>query len=141
SAMVAARAGARIDALLADVVDRVKVTAADSVVILVGGGALLVGETALPGVAAFLRPEHGDVANAIGAALAQVSGEVDRVVTFAGGSRQETIAAAVRDARRIAADAGAAEETIATVEVEEVPLAYLPGDAVRLRVKVVGDLP
>jgi hypothetical protein len=26
------------------------------------------------------------------------------------------------------------------VEVDEVPIAYLPGDAVRVRVKAVGDL-
>jgi N-methylhydantoinase A/oxoprolinase/acetone carboxylase beta subunit len=138
---VAERAGAAIDAMLADVVDRMKATAAAVPVILVGGGALLVGEAAMPGVASFLRPEHGDVANAIGAALAQVSGEVDRVVSLDGGSRRETVEAAVRDARRVAVEAGAAEATLATVEVDEVPLAYLPGNAVRLRVKVVGDLP
>ncbi len=137
---VAARASATIDAMLADVVDRMKATAADVPVILVGGGALLVGEAAMPGVASFLRPEHGDVANAIGAALAQVSGEVDRVVSLDNGSRGEIIEAALRDARRAAVRAGAAEASLATVEVDEVPLAYLPGNAVRMRVKVVGDL-
>ena len=138
---VAARAGATIDAMLADVVDRMKATAADVPVILVGGGALLVGERAIPGVASFLRPEHGDVANAIGAALAQVSGEIDRVVSFESGRRQAMIERALLDARRIAVDAGALEATLSTVEVDEVPLAYLPGNAVRVRVKVVGDLP
>ncbi|MGI8686959.1 MAG: hydantoinase/oxoprolinase N-terminal domain-containing protein [Thermomicrobiales bacterium] len=138
---VATRAGATIDAMLADVVDRMKATAADMPVILVGGGAMLIGEAAIPGVASFMRPEHGDVANAIGAALAQVSGEIDRVVSFESGSRHEMIERALRDARRIAVDAGAVEATLSTVEVDEVPLAYLPGNAVRVRVKVVGDLP
>jgi N-methylhydantoinase A/oxoprolinase/acetone carboxylase beta subunit len=138
---VAERAGGTIDAMLADVVDRMKATAAAVPVILVGGGALLVGEGPIPGVASFLRPEHGDVANAIGAALAQVSGEIDRVVSLDGGSRQDIIERALQDARRVALDAGASEATLATVEVDEVPLAYLPGNAVRLRVKVVGDLP
>lgn len=138
---VAMRAGATIDAMLADVVDRMKATAADVPVILVGGGALLVGEEAIPGVATFLRPEYGDVANAIGAALAQVSGEIDRVVSLDSASRQEIVEAALCDARRIALQAGASEVSLATVEVDEVPLAYLPGNAVRLRVKVVGDLP
>ena len=138
---VAARAGAVIDAMLADIVDRMKATAADVPVILVGGGALLVGASPLPGVASFMRPAHGDVANAIGAALAQVSGEVDRVVSLEGERRQTIIETAVHDARQIAIRAGAVEATITTVEVDEVPLAYLPGNAVRLRVKVVGDLP
>jgi N-methylhydantoinase A/oxoprolinase/acetone carboxylase beta subunit len=127
--------------MLADLVDRMKATADDVPVILVGGGALLVGEAAIPGVASFLRPTHGDVANAIGAALAQVSGEIDRVVSLDSGSRDEMIETALRDARCVAVKAGAAEASLATVEVDEVPLAYLPGNAVRVRVKVVGDLP
>jgi hypothetical protein len=36
--------------------------------------------------------------------------------------------------------AGARAETIEVVDVEDVPLAYLPGNATRVRVKVVGDL-
>jgi len=36
--------------------------------------------------------------------------------------------------------AGAIEGTIELVEVEEIPLAYHPDNATRLRVKVVGDL-
>ncbi|MDF8081020.1 hypothetical protein P4755_15375, partial [Listeria monocytogenes] len=36
--------------------------------------------------------------------------------------------------------AGAVPDTIAVVEVEEIPLAYHPGNATRLRVKVVGNL-
>lgn len=137
---VARRAGAVIDAMLVDVVERMKANAADVPVILVGGGALLVGASPLPGIASFLRPEHGDVANAIGAALAQVSGEVDRVVSLERGSRDTIIEKALHDARHIALHAGAEAATITTVEVDEVPLAYLPGNAVRLRVKVVGDL-
>ena len=36
--------------------------------------------------------------------------------------------------------AGAIEETIELVEVEETPLAYHPENATRLRVKVVGKM-
>jgi N-methylhydantoinase A/oxoprolinase/acetone carboxylase beta subunit len=138
---LARRAGATIDAMLADLVDRVKVTADDMPVILVGGGALLVGAAGIAGVTTVLRPEHGGVANAIGAALAQVSGEIDRVVSLADTDRRAAIAAATDQARRRATDAGAAPDRLTTVEVDEVPLAYLPGNAVRLHVKVVGDLP
>ncbi|MET3292457.1 UNVERIFIED_CONTAM: hypothetical protein ABID98_005154 [Brevibacillus sp. OAP136] len=36
--------------------------------------------------------------------------------------------------------AGAKEQSVEIVDVEEVPLAYLPGNAVRIRVKAVGEL-
>lgn len=36
--------------------------------------------------------------------------------------------------------AGADPESIEIVEVEDVPLAYLPGNATRVRVKAVGNL-
>ena len=35
---------------------------------------------------------------------------------------------------------GARADTIEVVDVEDVPLAYLPGNATRVHVKVVGDL-
>ena len=137
----ARRAGVTIDTMLADVVDRVRVTADDLPVILVGGGALLVGAEGIAGVRSVLRPEHGGVANAIGAALAQVSGEVDRVVSLMHAERHAAIAAATDQACRQAIEAGAAPDSLVTVDVDEVPVAYLPGNAVRLHVKVVGDLP
>ncbi len=36
--------------------------------------------------------------------------------------------------------AGADADSVRVVDVEEVPLAYLPSNAVRFRVKAVGDL-
>jgi hypothetical protein len=36
--------------------------------------------------------------------------------------------------------AGADPNTIQVVDVEEIPLAYLPGSATRIRVKVTGDM-
>lgn len=48
-------------------------TPADDVpVIVVGGGAALCGDS-LAGASAVIRPEHADVANAVGAAMPQVS--------------------------------------------------------------------
>ena len=51
---------------------------------------------------------------------------------------------AIEDARQkataVALAAGARAGTIEVVEVEDVPLAYLPGNATRVRVKVVGEL-
>ena len=48
--------------------------------------------------------------------------------------------ARARAATARAVAAGADPATIQTVEVEEIPLAYLPSNALRVRVKVVGDL-
>jgi len=39
-----------------------------------------------------------------------------------------------------AVEAGAKRDTVEIVDVEDVPLAYLPGNATRVRVKAVGDL-
>jgi len=55
-------------------------------------------------------------------------------------SRDEALAQAKREATDKAVAAGAAPETVEIVEVEEVPLAYLPGNATRIMVKAVGDL-
>ena len=47
---------------------------------------------------------------------------------------------APNEATRKAIEAGADPTTVQVVDVEEVPLSYLPSNAARIRVKVVGDL-
>jgi len=118
-------------------VDRMKPDAGDVTLIAVGGGAFLVPEE-LEGVAKVLRVEHGGCANAVGAAIAQVSGEVDQV--YQSVSRSEAIEAARKLADDRAVEAGAAAESLSMVEAEDTPIAYLPGNAMRVRVKVVGDV-
>ena len=54
--------------------------------------------------------------------------------------RENAIAQAKDEACAKAIDAGAEAESIDIIEVEEIPLAYLPGAACRVRVKAVGDL-
>jgi N-methylhydantoinase A/oxoprolinase/acetone carboxylase beta subunit len=87
-----------------------------------------------------VKPDHYPVANAIGAAIAQVGGEMDRVFSLASMSREDALAEARAEATAKAISAGADPNTIQIVDVEEVPLAYLPGNATRIRVKAVGDL-
>jgi N-methylhydantoinase A/oxoprolinase/acetone carboxylase beta subunit len=55
-------------------------------------------------------------------------------------TRDEAIASAKDEATERAIAAGADRESIQIVDVEDVPLAYLPGNATRIRVKAVGDL-
>ena len=94
----------------------------------------------LAGAARVERPPHYAVANAVGAALAQVSGEIDRVFIVDGRARTDILAEARREADERAVAAGADPGTLDLVEVDEVPLSYLPSTAVRVRVKVVGEL-
>jgi hypothetical protein len=74
----------------------------------------------------------------VGAAIAQVSGEVDQV--FQDLSRDRALAEAQRLAEAKATRAGADPATLAVVEVEDLPLAYLPGNSLRVRLRVVGDI-
>ena len=107
--------------------------------VLVGGGSVLI-DGLLDGTSQSLKPPHFGSANAIGAAIAQVSGEVDSVVSLEGTTREAALAGIVAEARHRAVEAGAAEATVTLAEVEETPLSYLPGNAIRIAAKVVGDL-
>ncbi len=120
-------------------VDRMKTSAEPIPLILVGGGTILVSRK-VEGASEMLKPDHFPVANAIGAAIAQVGGETDRIFALAEIPREEALAQARQEATDKAIAAGADEQTITIVDVEEVPLAYLPSNAVRIRVKAVGDL-
>jgi len=126
----------RIHEMIEKNVDRMKVDAAPLPLLAVGGGAFLVPDS-IPGISEVIRLEHGSVANAVGAAIAQVSGEVDQV--FSGLGREEALERASSIARNRAITAGADSENLRVVDVEDLPLAYLPGDARRVRVKVVGE--
>lgn len=55
-------------------------------------------------------------------------------------TREKARENAENEARRKAVEAGADEKTLEVIDVMEVPLAYLPGNAVRYFLKVVGDL-
>lgn len=128
---------ARIRTMIEEGVDRMKTDAGDAPLIAVGGGSFLV-PARLSGVSEVLNVPHQAVANAVGAAIAQVSGEVDQI--FQDLTRDEAIARARRAAEDKAVAAGADRTTINVVEVEDLPLAYLPGNSLRTRVRVVGDI-
>jgi N-methylhydantoinase A/oxoprolinase/acetone carboxylase beta subunit len=129
----------RIRQDVAAAIDRMKTSAGDIPVVVVGGGSVLLPDR-LPGALEVRKPEHFAVANAIGAAIAQVGSEVDRIVSLDQLSRDDALAAARDEAVDKAVAAGADGGTVQVVDVEEVPLAYLPSNAVRVRVKAVGEL-
>ena len=125
--------------MVTNAVDRMKTSATPVPVIVVGGGSILLQQT-IPGASEMLKPPHFAVANAIGAAIAQVGGECDRIFSLEGATRDEVLDKAKEEARQRAIAAGASPGTLEIVDVEEVPLAYLPGNAIRIAVKAVGDL-
>jgi N-methylhydantoinase A/oxoprolinase/acetone carboxylase beta subunit len=127
------------DAELADAIDRVKTAKGDLTLIAVGGGSILIPDE-LPGVSEVIRPDHFDAANAIGAAIASVSGQVDRIFHFGPGGRKAALDEASQEARDHAVAAGADPDTVQIVELEEIPLAYLTSPAVRIRAKAAGAL-
>ena len=128
----------RIQTMLSDAVDRMFLSPEPVPVIVVGGGSIL----ALSEMAGLpvIKPDHYQVANAVGAAIAQISGEVDRVYALAETPRAAALEDARSEATRRAIDAGADPASVEIVDVEDVPLAYLPGNATRVRVKAVGGL-
>ena len=127
----------RVTEMLEESIDRMKSQAMDLTLIAVGGGAFLVPEK-LAGCARVLRVENADVANAVGAAIAQVSGEVDQI--FSGLTRDQAMSEARQLAEERAVHAGADPATLKLVEIEDLPIAYLPGDSIRVRARVIGDI-
>lgn len=127
-----------MDRIVQDCVEKTRLSSAPLPVIVVGGGSVLLGPT-IGGLCA-VRPNHYSVANAVGAAIAQVSGEVDKIYSLENITREQAIAEAQAVATARAIDAGARADSIKLIDKEDVPLAYLPGNATRIRLKVVGDL-
>ena len=138
-----AKAVAKIVNLVESSIDKIKTTPDPLPVVLVGGGSIIIPPDyydKLRGVSKVIKPPHFQFANAIGAAIAQVSGEVDRVFSLEHTTREKVIEEAKKTAIQEAIRAGANPNTVNIVEVDEIPLAYLPGNAVRVRVKAVGEL-
>lgn len=130
---------ARIAERVAEAVDRMRTSPDPIPVVAVGGGSILLPDE-LPLFGTVHRPENYSVANAIGASIAQVGGEIDKVVAVEPSRREETIAAVKQEAVEKAIAAGAKSESVTIVDFDEVPIPYLPGNATRMRVKAVGDL-
>lgn len=133
-----ATAKAKIDTMIVNAVERMRVSPAPIPILAVGGGSILMPERI--GDLPVIRPEHFSVANAVGAAIGQISGEVDRIFSLAKTTREAALAEAKREATDKAISAGAEPESIEVLDQEDVPLAYLPGDATRIRLKVVGSM-
>lgn len=133
------KARLRIKRMLESVIDQMKVSAAPVYVLLVGGGAILVTDD-LDGVEKCIQPIHQGAANAVGAAIGKVSGEVDVIEILEGRDEKAVVAATCQKAIDIAIQKGAAPDDVRIVEVNKMPLQYVDNGAMRIQVRAVGKL-
>lgn len=137
-----ATANAAIDLIHAKIeegIDKIKTSAAAMPLILVGGGGILVSRP-LKGVSEVLRPRHSEVANAVGAAIARVSGRVDKLYDFEELGRDEALRIASRDATDAAIKAGADPATVEIVDIVELPMTHMRTGCVQVRARAAGSL-
>lgn len=129
----------RIRELVEDGIDAMKLSHEDADVILVGGGSVILPEN-LAGARSVARPDYFGTANAIGSAISKVSGTYEQLVNYDEIPRDEALAKAKEEAAAMAVAAGAVPETVEIIDVEDVPLAYYPGNTNRVKIKAAGDL-
>ncbi len=132
-------AQATLHAMLDSNIDMMKPGGKSMPVILVGGGAVLVTD-GLQAASNIHRPEHAGVANAIGAAIAQIGGEAEQMVSYRNLPRGDAIKQVTQIAVQRAIDAGADATTLRTVDIEETPVPYMDESSTCIRVKVIGEL-
>jgi len=129
----------KIHSIIDNGIDQMKSSREPVPVILVGGGAVLVSRD-LSTAAELHRPEHSGVANAIGAANAQVGSETESIVSYRRISREKVIQEMTARLTAELQHAGADSATIRVADIEETAISYMADESTRIRVKMVGDL-
>ncbi|KXJ86069.1 hypothetical protein Micbo1qcDRAFT_219929, partial [Microdochium bolleyi] len=129
----------QIKKLLEYAIDSMKLSADDATVILVGGGSVVHLDD-LEGVSKIIRPQFHDCANAVGAAIARVSGQIDTVVVLEGRDEKEVVAAACEEAKQKAVEAGADPNQVEITSIDNMPLEYVAMKATRLIIRAAGPL-
>jgi hypothetical protein len=132
-----ARALRQVDAVLAAAVEDVSAGRPATPLVVVGAGHWLVPD-GLGGAGEVIRPPDGALAHAIGATMASVSGQAERICSRRPDRRQAALEEARAAALTRAIDAGADPAAVEVSEVEEVSLTHLLRPALRIRVRAVG---
>lgn len=106
----------KIMCMVQEAIESIKDYEDDVPVILVGGGSVLIDQ--LSGACSLVRPVHYDVANAVGAALSQVSGEsADFLEDLTGTTEEEAVDRASEWANEMAIKAGAQPDSIMVISI------------------------
>ncbi|MGC8544115.1 MAG: hydantoinase/oxoprolinase family protein, partial [Vulcanisaeta sp.] len=133
------RAYAKMVEMLEDALDKIKIRPEPETVILVGGGSAM-WPKGLKNAKEVIRPRHAQYANAVGAATALIGATVEKAYSYEQVPRDKAIQDASEEAKKRAIEAGADSSSIEIAEIEEIAMPYLPGNAVKIRVKAVGKL-
>ena len=136
---LAARIEEKIHRQCETALDRMKTCVGEVPVVLAGGGHVLINRP-LTGCSELVRPGYASVANAIGAAIAQVGGEIDHIYSYQRAGRELALADAKKNVMHRVIEAGGDANTLRFIDIDETALNYLPGEAVRVRAKAVADL-
>ena len=128
-----------IHAQIEEAIDQIKVSAAPMPLLLVGGGNIIVSRP-IKGTTEIVRPQHAEVANAVGAAIALVSGRVDKLYDVPSLGREVALDMAKREATAAAVKAGADPDAVEIVEVVEMPMTHMRGGATQIKVRAVGPM-
>lgn len=120
-------------------VERMKTAKEGVPVVFVGGGSALI-DGDIEGASVVSNPENGPVANAIGSAISDVSGEIEKVYNIDPANRESVINEIKALAIDEAVKAGADKTKTEIISFDEIPLAYLPGGATHIKVKSAGPL-
>ena len=128
------RATQRIHRMIDEAIDKMRPSEAPVPVILVGGGAILVSRE-LATASSVIVPDHAGVANAIGAAIAQVGGEVEQLVSFGKHGRDRVLADMTREAQAKRSPQAPSRRRFVCWTSKR-PVSYMDDDAARIRVRL-----
>ena len=123
---------------LADAIESMNIGREIDSLVVVGGASFLV-PNRQSAVSTVLYPEHGEVANAVGVAIAPVGGRWDTVIPV-GKDRKRSIDEACEIASSRAVQAGADPRRVEIIEISETPIGYLDEKSSRIRVRAAGPL-
>ncbi|MGN7966367.1 hydantoinase/oxoprolinase N-terminal domain-containing protein [Microbacterium sp. 22179] len=128
---------AKVADRLDEAVERLSLGRMDIPLVVVGGGGFLVPDS-LASAGSILRPDHGGVANAVGAAISLAGGRADQMAPM--GDRDQAIEQASEAAIAKAIQAGADPLQVSIVEVLETHVPYTAQPTVNVTVKAAGPL-
>lgn len=117
-------------------IDIMKTSDLPVVLLLVGGGSIILMEQ-LQNVVHCLQPDYSDVANAVGAAIAKISGDIDTILVPGKVSHEEIKQSISQQAVDIAVHNGAERSTVEVMEVDLIPLQYVNNGSIRAVAKAV----
>ncbi|CAF1056964.1 unnamed protein product [Rotaria sordida] len=129
-------------------IERMKTNPEPIPVILCGGGSILIDiNQSFPGVTQLIRTDHYAVCNAVGAALCSVSASFDAIIDLppssvdGGKQRKHVLDQLIVKVYEKCEQNGAQSNTIQLIDLEQIPLAYHPGEHThRVQLTAIGQL-